>query len=55
MPVRLLAMAGTVADCTQAEAFIEGIEAEHLLAAAPDVGDGSGDTVEAEPEGRAGV
>ena len=32
MPVRLLAMAGTVADSTQAEALIEGIEAEHLPA-----------------------
>ena len=31
MPVRLLAMAGTVADCTQAEALIDRIETEHLL------------------------
>ena len=32
MPVRMLATAGTVADCTQSEALIDGIEAEHLLA-----------------------
>ena len=32
MPVRLLAMAGTAADCTRAEALLDGIEAEHLLA-----------------------
>ena len=32
MPVNLLITAGTVADCTQAEALIDGIAAEHLLA-----------------------
>ena len=32
MPVRMLATAGTVADCTQAEALLDGIAAEHLLA-----------------------
>ena len=32
MPVRLLATAGTVAHCTQAEALIDGIPAEHLPA-----------------------
>ena len=32
MPVRLLATAGTAADCTRAEALLDGIEAEHLLA-----------------------
>ena len=37
MPVRMLAMAGTVADCTQTEALLDGIEidrieTEHLLA-----------------------
>ena len=32
MTVRMLDMAGTVADCTQAVELIEGIEAEHLLA-----------------------
>ena len=32
MPFRLLATAGTVADCTQSEALIDGITAEHLLA-----------------------
>ena len=32
MPVRMAVTAGTVADCTQAEALIEGIEAEYLLA-----------------------
>ena len=55
MPVRMLATTGKEADCTRAEAFIEGIEAEHLLAAEPGAGDGSGDTVESEPEDRAGV
>ena len=32
MPVRMAGTAGTVADCTQAEALIDGIEAEYLLA-----------------------
>ena len=32
MPVRVLITAGTVADCTQADKLIEGIQAEHLLA-----------------------
>jgi len=32
MPLRVLITAGTVADCTQADALIEGISAEHLLA-----------------------
>ena len=32
MPVRMLATAGTVADCTQAEALIDGIGAGYLLA-----------------------
>ena len=32
MPVRMLATAGTVSDCTQSEVLIDGIEAEHLLA-----------------------
>ena len=32
MSVRMLATAGTVADCTQAEALLDGIAAEHLLA-----------------------
>ena len=32
MPVRLLATAGTAADCTRAEALLDGIAAEHLLA-----------------------
>ena len=32
MPVRTLATAGTVADCTRAEALLDGIAAEHLLA-----------------------
>ena len=32
MSVRMLATAGTVADCAQAEALIDGIAAEHLLA-----------------------
>ena len=32
MTVRMLDMAGTVADCTQAVELIEGTEAEHLLA-----------------------
>ena len=31
MPVRMLATARTVADCTQSEALIDWIEAEHLL------------------------
>ena len=32
MPVNLLITAGTVADCTQAAALIDGIVAEYLLA-----------------------
>ena len=32
MPVRMLVTAGTVADCTQGLALIEGMTAEHLLA-----------------------
>ena len=32
MPVRVLITAGTVADCTQASALIDGLNAEHLLA-----------------------
>jgi transposase len=32
MPVRILVTAGPVADCTQAEALIENIQAQHLLA-----------------------
>ena len=32
MPVRMLATAGTVADCTRAEALLGGIAAEYLLA-----------------------
>ena len=32
MPVRMEVMAGTVADCTQAKALIDGINAEYLLA-----------------------
>lgn len=32
MPFRVFVTAGTVADCTQANALIEGISAEHLLA-----------------------
>ena len=32
MPVRLLVMAGTMADYTRAEALLDGIAAEHLLA-----------------------
>ena len=32
MPVRMLLTAGTVADCTQALALIDGIPAEYLLA-----------------------
>ena len=32
MPVRMLATAGTVDDCAQAEALLDGIAAEHLLA-----------------------
>ena len=32
MPVRMEVAAGTVADCTQAEALIDGIEAEYLPA-----------------------
>ena len=31
MPIRMLAAAGTVADCIQAEALIDCIPAEHLL------------------------
>ena len=31
MPIRMLATAGTVADCIQAEALIDGIPAGHLL------------------------
>ena len=31
MPIRMLATTGTVADCTQVEALIDGIPAEHLL------------------------
>ena len=33
MPVRMSVTAGIVADCTQAESLIEGIETEYLLAA----------------------
>lgn len=33
MPVRILLTAGTSADCTQAATLIEGLSAEHLLAA----------------------
>ena len=32
MPVRILLTAGTTADCTQAQALIEGLNAQHLLA-----------------------
>lgn len=32
MPVRVLVTAGTTADCTQAIALIDGIEAQYLLA-----------------------
>ena len=32
MPVRMAVTAGAMADCTQAEALIDGIEAEYLLA-----------------------
>ena len=32
MPVRMAVTAGTVADCTQVAALIDGIEAEYLLA-----------------------
>ena len=32
MPVRMAVTAGTVTDCTQAEALIDGIAAEYLLA-----------------------
>ncbi len=32
MPVRVLVTSGSVADCTQAEELIEGLDAEHLLA-----------------------
>jgi transposase len=32
MPVRIVIMQGTTADCTQASRLIEGITAEHLLA-----------------------
>ena len=32
MPVRMAVTAGTAADCTQAEALIDGIDAEYLLA-----------------------
>ena len=32
MPVRMEVTAGTVADCAQAEALIDGIDAEYLLA-----------------------
>ena len=32
MPVRMEVMAGTVADCTQAKALFDGIDAEYLLA-----------------------
>ena len=32
MPVRMLATVGTVADCTRAEALLDGTAAEHLLA-----------------------
>ena len=32
MPVRVIITEGTVADCTQAERLIEGIEADYLLA-----------------------
>ena len=32
MPVRMSVTAGIVADCTQAEALMEGFEAEYLLA-----------------------
>lgn len=32
MPVRILLTAGTTADCTQAQALIEGLNAHHLLA-----------------------
>ena len=32
LPVRVLVTSGTTADCTQAGALIEGIQAEHLLA-----------------------
>jgi IS5 family transposase len=32
MPVRMFITAGTVADCTQADKLVEGIDAENLLA-----------------------
>ncbi|MEN9986898.1 MAG: hypothetical protein RI925_2400, partial [Pseudomonadota bacterium] len=32
MPVRVLLTSGTTADCTQAHALIEGLNALHLLA-----------------------
>ena len=32
MPLRVVVTAGTCADCTQADALIEGIKAEYLLA-----------------------
>ena len=32
MPVRILITAGTAADCTQAPALIEGLDAQYLLA-----------------------
>jgi transposase len=32
MPVRILITAGTTADCSQAAALIEGVDAQHLLA-----------------------
>ena len=51
MPVRMLATAGTAADCTQAEALLDGTAAEYLLAAARD---GAGATAAAQPEGGRG-
>ena len=58
IPVRMLATAGTVDDCTRAEALIDSIAAEHLLAdlgydtnrvlAAARARDGAGDTAVAQ-------
>ena len=66
MPVRMLATTGTVADCTQAEALLDDIAAEYLLAdrgyetkcgtgGGAGARDGTGTTAEAQSEGGAGV
>ena len=65
MPVRLAVTAGTVADCSQALALIEGSSAEHLLAdkaydtneivAGASARGMNPDTAQEQPEGKAGL